>query len=1047
MKTKMAILALWLSLSVMGQQGQWERSLIKSYEEGVLLFDKEIYGAAADKFTEVMLDAPDVTNSIYVGAEYHKAMCSVYLMNKDAENLVLTFIENHPTSPRVNDAIWQTSDFMFNTRKYKKSAEWLQKLDKNELSEEQKQAYHFKLGYSFFAKKDYHGASDQFYQIKDSKGKYSNSSKYYYAHIAYADSNYTTALENFKPLLDDPSFGGIVPYYLAQIYYQTGDVEALLEVGEKLINQSDNKRVAEISKLVGEAYFQKADYTNALKYFEMHRQNGGKMTQGDHYAMGYCNYRLKRYDQAIQSFNKITRGKGKNAQNAYYHLGDCYIQTGNKNEAMAAFKAASEIKNGDAKIVEDASFSYAKLNYEMANPYEDAIQALKRFLKTYPNSVNKSDANRYLANLYITTKDYDNALKSISEAGLNSSEMRMAYQKVAYFRGVEYYNSLKLDKALELFEESTKYPINGTYLALARYWKSEVLFKQKKYAESISALSDFQATPGASKLTEYKLGHYNKGYSHFMLENYDASATSFRLFYDTQKEDGRLKDDASLRLGDCYFMTSKYSSAVKYYEKIAGTKKVDADYAQFQNALCQGLNKNNPAKVKSLTNLLAVYSNSKFRIESQFELGATYLKMDKNQEAISAFNSFLTDYPNSKYAARALLNVGVIYRNMSNYDASITTLKKVVEDYPASPEANEAISFARLVFSKANKIEEYVDWVGGIEFADIQTATLDSTMYTAAFDYYSMNDCENAMGGFQSYLIKFPEGYFVLKSNYYLAECAYSEHNDELAEQAYKAVVSLTKSQYSERSLVKLAGLNYDAKDYSEALQYYEQLASWAEEVQRLRDAYVGILRSAEKLDNQNKVVQYADIILADDKFEPEIRNEAMLLRARGYLQLEVVDKAWQSYIELKQKSQGAPKAEAAYYVAYFENQAGLYDSSNASVFWMIDNLPSYKDWRFKSLLLLADNYWKLGDPFQANYTLDFIIDENYKEDIVAEAKDLKEEIRSAEEQQKLKDEKREEDINQIDIEGEEGDEPDGPPEEVDESEPELEEEENDTNK
>jgi hypothetical protein len=317
-------------------------------------------------------------------------------------------------------------------------------------------------------------------------------------------------------------------------------------------------------------------------------------------------------------------------------------------------------------------------------------------------------------------------------------------------------------------------------------------------------------------------------------------------------------------------------------------------------------------------------------------------------------------------------------------------------------------------------------------------------MYTAAFDYYSMNDCENAVGGFQSYLKKFPEGYFVLKSNYYMAECAYSAHNDELAEQAYKAVVALPKSEYSERSLVKLAGLNFDAEDYNEALQYYEQLASWAEEVQRLRDAYVGILRSANKLDNQTKVVQYADIILADDKFEPEIRNEAMLLRARGYVQLEDLDKAWQAYIELKQKAQGAPKAEAAYYVAFFENQAGLYDSSNASVFWMIDNLPSYKDWRFKSLLLLADNYWKLGDAFQANYTLDFVIEEDYDEAIVSEAKELKEEIRRAEEQQKLKDEQREEDINQIDIEG---DEPGGPLEKEGESEAELEEEENDTNK
>ena len=336
-----------------------------------------------------------------------------------------------------------------------------------------------------------------------------------------------------------------------------------------------------------------------------------------------------------------------------------------------------------------------------------------------------------------------------------------------------------------------------------------------------------------------------------------------------------------------------------------------------------------------------------------------------------------------------------------------------------------------------------MDWVGGIEFADVKTATLDSTMDTSAFDYYSMNDCEKAVGGFQSYLKKFPEGYFVLKSNYYMAECAYSAHNDELAEQAYKAVVALPKSQYSERSLVKLAELNFAAEDYSEALQYYEQLASWAEEVQRLRDAYLGIMRSADKLDNQNKVVQYADIILADDKFEPEIRNEAMLLRARGYFQLEVQDKAWQAYVELKNKAQGAPKAEAAYYVAFFENQAGLYDSSNTSVFWMIDNLPSYKEWRFKSLLLLADNYWKLGDAFQANYTLDFVIAENFDENIVEEAKALKEEIRMAEEQQKLKDEKREEDINQIDIEG---DDSGGPPEEVDEAESELEGE-NDTNK
>ncbi len=1021
MKIKIAILTLLIGFVAQAQMGYWEESLLKSYEEGIRLYEKQLYGAAAAKFNDVMQQSPDRTYEIYVGAEYHRAMCSVYLMNKDAENLVLAFIENHPTSPRVKDAIWHTADFMFTTRKYKQAAEWLQKLDKNELSNEEQEAYHFKLGYSFFAKKDMHGAADQFYQIKDKAGKYANSAKYYYAHIAYADSNYTTALENFKPLLNDPAFGAIVPYYLAQIYYQTGDMDALLEIGETLIQKSENKRVAEISKLVGEAYFQKKNYAKAITYFEMHRQKGGKMRQADHYVMGYSFYKLEQYEKAIKSFNKITNSKNKNAQNAYYHLADCYIKTGNKYEAMSAFKAAAEIKNGDERIVEDASFNYAKLNYEMANPYEDAIKALKRFLKNYPNSINKSDANKYLANLYITTKDYDNALKSIQEAGLNTAEMRAAYQKVAYFRGVEYYNSLKLNKAIGLFNESVKYPINGTYLALARYWKSEVLFKQKKYTEALQSISEFQATPGAVNLTEYKLANYNKGYSNFMLEKYDAAAVSFRLFYDTYKEQERLSNDAALRLADSYFMTSKYAAAINYYNKIAGSPQADGDYAQFQKSLCLGLIGKNQQKVKALQNLLAVYPNSKFRVESQFELGNTYLKMDDNQNAITAFKKFLADYHTSKFAARAELNVGVIYRNMGNYDESINTFKKVVKEYPATPEANEAISFAKLVYANANRIDDYVDWVSNIEFADIKRASLDSTMFTDAYDYYVIADCEKALPGFQGYLKKFPEGYFVLKANYYLAECAYKNQQDDLAEQGYKAVVSLPKSEFSERSLVKLANLNYNAEDYQEALQYYEQLAGWAENINRLRDAYVGILRSAQKLNNNVKVVQYADIILADDKFEPEIKNEAMLLRARSYLAMADDNKAWQAYTELKEKAQGAPKAEAAYYIAYFENLNGLYDSSNASVFWMIDNLPSYKSWRFKALLILADNYWKLGDAFQANYTLDFIIDENYSDEVTSRAKTLKEEILRAEEQQKLKDEQREEDLNQIEI-GDEND-------------------------
>lgn len=59
----------------------------------------------------------------------------------------------------------------------------------------------------------------------------------------------------------------------------------------------------------------------------------------------------------------------------------------------------------------------------------------------------------------------------------------------------------------------------------------------------------------------------------------------------------------------------------------------------------------------------------------------------------------------------------------------------------------------------------------------------------------------------------------------------------------------------------------------------------------------------------------------------------------------------------------------------------------------MIDNLPSYQKWRHEALLVMAKNYWKLDDIFQAEYTLDFIIGENYSEEIVQKANALKERI------------------------------------------------------
>ena len=68
------------------------------------------------------------------------------------------------------------------------------------------------------------------------------------------------------------------------------------------------------------------------------------------------------------------------------------------------------------------------------------------------------EANEYLASLYLNSKDYERALKAISAAGLEQPTMQGAYQKVAYFRGVQHFNAIQYRAAKSHFEKSLEYP-------------------------------------------------------------------------------------------------------------------------------------------------------------------------------------------------------------------------------------------------------------------------------------------------------------------------------------------------------------------------------------------------------------------------------------------------------------------------------------------------------------------------------------------------------------------------------------------------------------
>src|SRR5690606_39480983 len=149
-------------------------------------------------------------------------------------------------------------------------------------------------------------------------------------------------------------------------------------------------------------------YVKALPYLLAYEDKGRKLSNVDFYQLGYSYYQQKDYNKAVSEFNKIIGGNDAVAQNAYYHLGESYLKLGQKTQALNAFKNASEM-TFSPKIQEDAFANYAKLSYDIGNPYKSVPEVITDFLVKYPETPYKAELNDLLIDSYISTKNYQAA--------------------------------------------------------------------------------------------------------------------------------------------------------------------------------------------------------------------------------------------------------------------------------------------------------------------------------------------------------------------------------------------------------------------------------------------------------------------------------------------------------------------------------------------------------------------------------------------------------------------------------------------------------------
>jgi len=281
------------------------KELGSEFNRGMELFNKEKYPAAI-RLLDSYINGTDKSNPVQIAeAEYFSAVAAIKLFNADAEYRMIMFISTHPESPRINEARLELGDYFYQNKNYRKASIYYESVNRQELEGDQLSEYFFRSGYSCYIDGDQSRALLMFSEIKDIDTEYTSPAIYYFSQIAYEQKMYETAMDGFMRLKDDETFGGIVPFYIVQILYIKKDYDGILEIAPDLIKSAGKERVVELYRFIGDAYYNKENYNEALPYLEKYAAGAKASAREDRFQLGYCYYKTGDIDKAIKTLLDI----------------------------------------------------------------------------------------------------------------------------------------------------------------------------------------------------------------------------------------------------------------------------------------------------------------------------------------------------------------------------------------------------------------------------------------------------------------------------------------------------------------------------------------------------------------------------------------------------------------------------------------------------------------------------------------------------------------------------------------------------------------------
>lgn len=947
---------------------------------------------------EYQKNPKQIDNHILADAIFIKATCAKATQATDATVQLLYFVDNYPGNPNIPIAYFLLGEIAFGIPNYQDALEYFKLVDKKQLSTTQAESYEYKEAFALFALKKFKEARPKFNAIANAKSYYKEDAAYYAGLCAYYTNDYNAAYKSFQQLENSPKYNKIIPYYIASIQFINKDYQTLVDYVEPKLKEKI-KYTTEITHLLGNSYFELQQFDKSKFYLEQYMKESVKATPEDYYILGYVQAKENDCKSAVKNLEQLSSQETELGQNAMYQLAKCNVKLNNKSEAKDAFLQAARL-NFNKAIQEESIFQYAKLAYEL-NSINEALITLKKFIVDYPKSTYYNEANELLADIFLITKNYDEAMQIIEKLPTVSVKLQNSYQQMAFQKSLNLYNDRKFDEADITFNKALKYNPNKSYEASTYYWKADIAHQKNNYTKSRELLEKFfliykNILPSEANVVNEGTANYLQGYNYYKEKNYANAATFFSKSLNSLKNNTAsninqtLYPDALLRLADAYFIQKQYKSAEMHYDVVVKNNFQGADYALYQKSIIDGLNAKYNDKIAGMNTLVTRFPASSFADDAMFQSANTHFSLNNLSDAKLTFNSLLQKYPTSDRVPETYIKLGLIEYNQNNYDQALNWYKKVVEKYPNTPSSNEALLAIKDIYIEKGDANAYIKYATKNGNTNLSSTAQDSIIYLSAENLFQKGNTQQALVAFNNYLLQYPNGFFSLQAKFYRAECYFNLQQFEKALPDYLDIASAAQNRFSERSTVRTANIFYfDKKDYAQAKTYYTKLESIATLEENKRECQIGLMRTNFKLKNYANTLIYAEKVKVLPNLPDFFKKEVAYHKGMAHFHLKEYDKSLPELQFLTNTLNNEQGAEAQYSIAKIFFEKKNTKQAEAECLKYNDLFPSYEYYLGKSYILLSDIYKINNKILQAKATLQSLIDNySFDDDVMKEAKD-----------------------------------------------------------